>query len=190
MRTRTLLAASAVLLATLTAKADTSYIYTGQNFSSALAPVTTTDSLSGYFTIAGPLAASSVTYVSSDGAPAGALDPSSWSFTDGVTTFNQTNSLFGAELITNSSDSISYWSLSILGPVNGVDQTFFTTSVATANGFYDVINGVGGASVSTTKGTFAVGNPPPATPEPASIALLGTALVGSLTAFRKRNRAR
>jgi hypothetical protein len=83
MRLSLFATAAALCLSSLAARADAVYTYTGQDFTFANAPYTTSDSITGELTFSSPLA------------PDLALQqelPVSYSFSDGVETLTQMNS--------------------------------------------------------------------------------------------------
>ena len=70
-------------------KADYTYTYTGNNFSLVQSPFTSDDGITGYFTVASPLGPN---FASSDIGPVGLNLVTSWSFSNGLQTFDQNNS--------------------------------------------------------------------------------------------------
>ena len=91
------------------ANAQVTYTYTGQDFQSATAPYTTSDSVSGSFTLASALAANF----------SGLVTPSAFSFSDGVDTITNTNYDAAESYLfiqTNGAKQIEYWTVDLLDP--------------------------------------------------------------------------
>src|SRR5664280_1104768 len=87
------------------ANADTIYTYTGYDFTTADAPYTTTDKVTGTIDLAVALV---------DDFGPGAISPVSFSFSDGVQTLTNSNSAIAANVFeTNSAGTIVQWAFEI-----------------------------------------------------------------------------
>lgn len=191
MRIHSLVAAAAMLSASLTAQADTVYTYTGLDFISANGPFTTADSVKGSFTLANPLVGnlSNVNVV-----------PLSFSFNDGVETFSSGTSVgYFPGISTNANGVITQWIITIVA-ADKIDELQVFNEYIAGEGLYDydkaVIEnttdnpyGIGPnvyGATSDGPGTFTSSASSAVTPEPSSIALLGTGLLGIVGVVRKR----
>ncbi len=77
-----LIALGIARLSTASAKADTIYTYTGNDFTTAVAPYTTNDKITGTLTFSSPLDDNLINETE---------DPESFSFSDGVQTLDKEN---------------------------------------------------------------------------------------------------
>jgi hypothetical protein len=179
----------AALLFVIPARADsgsTTYVYTGQPFAGqnengvqvpgGLGPCLC--SLDGSFTTSSPLAPG----IGSDAEDETPVSPTSYSFTDGTTVLNQSNSsLFDFFIETDPTGDVSRWFIEITGN-NGVNfDSVFNTSIGE---FTEEVfsNGQLVQFSEGTPGTWAVA---PQVPEPSTSFLLGFAL---LPLFLLKNR--
>ena len=139
-------------------------------------PLTTSDSLSGSFTSASPLPQNTRIYLST------AL---SYTFTDGVHVLNGTDADFFGYFSTDQTGAITDWSFDVISGA----VAFFSTNKPQNSIAYDSVNiGFSGA-YSTAPGSFAAGALPTATtPEPSSLLLLCTGLLGT-SGFPRRKHA-
>jgi hypothetical protein len=176
-----LIAAAILLLPARAVLAQTTYDYTGNDFTGVDGPFTTSDSVSGSFTVAQALG-DNLSFV--------IIDPTSFSFTDGVDTITNANSNAfddGFEVATNASGEITNWSIDVEGSGPGL----FSILLGNTNGAAQD-GGVDGGSVGFniddpgTWSTAGTGAPVAVTPEPSTLALLGTGVLGLAGAVRRR----
>jgi hypothetical protein len=169
--------------------ADATYYYTGEDFQTAIGEYTTSDSISGWFTVGSPLPDNL-----NDAGDLAEITPTAFSFSDGmqtITNMNASSSEFG--FFTDGSGDILSWNF-------GVFQTFGnrTTGKITSEDifggfeidsvFYPLGNIDPGDNygLNYIPGTWS-GPPPSTTPEPSTLVLLLTGLAG--VAYRKFSRA-
>lgn len=102
------------------ARADIIYSYTGSDFTTATTPYTTSDYVSGSFTLATALG---------DNLSLAVITPSSYSFSDQVQTFSSlsppTDVTF--EISTNASGQITGWFINLENPTSSPNQIFTNT---------------------------------------------------------------
>ena len=176
MKSKKLVVSAALLLGlaclgSTNARADFIYTYTGNDFTSADPPFTTSDSVTGYFVLSTPLGPNlqNVSPI-----------PLSFSFSDGVST------------VTDQSPGASHFFESFDTDGNGVPTEWFINvdasnlSNITLNGSGDMTEKLGlgtptPEAKSNTKGTFVVSE----VPEPASTLMLGSSLL-SLALLRRK----
>lgn len=97
------------------------YKYTGNQFTSATSPYTTSDSVSGMLTLATPLAPNTMNSI---------VTPTSFSFFDGVQTITDTNAsdsvfLFG----TDPTGMITQWQIQVIDPLGEISTGRITGGV-------------------------------------------------------------
>jgi hypothetical protein len=135
--TRTALVTSFLLLTGLqsAARAET-YTYTGNDFESATSPYTTSDFVSGFFTVASPF---------SDSMALASFTPTSYSFSDGVQTFSSASPpSVTFKVGTDPSGNINAWFISLTSGVNIISTATTpnqedqgSTSAGSALNFFD-----------------------------------------------------
>lgn len=192
--------------ATRTVSAEALYLYTGQDYSPTasilsrpatapviLPPYTASDFISGGFDTASPLAANLV---------AATIDPAYFFFEDGVTSTSSGVASSSFVIWTDGNGDIDHWGISIKldsgqiidtvsdprlqfveGYYGGVfDQTFLSP--------YDPEGNAGRGGNIAQPGTWEdiTGSQPAPIPEPATLPLAATGLLGLLTAVRRRVR--
>jgi hypothetical protein len=167
----------------LTASADATYTYTGNDFTSLhFGPYIESDSITASVTLAAPLA---------DGLSLTSVTPISWEFNDGVQTItNSSPSLSGAgfEFGTDASGAIDEWDIQVGTGSTGFD--FIETQNNPIAGVFDQgtndQSGGGGdgqnlndpgiwSEVSTT-----------AVPEPLTLSLFGVGMAGAVVMRRRK----
>jgi len=166
---------------TLPMMADVTYTYTGNDFTSTLGSYTTSDFVSGSFTVATALTA---------GLTEGHITPLSYSFSDGLQTLDNTNSKILFFFIgTNVSGSITSWDISVADPS---DEHFVISTEHDLGGSEDSVqdpDADGQANTTnniTPPGTWMSQVDASPVPEPSSLALLGTGVLGLVGAGRRR----
>ena len=175
-----------IILAALpstSALADTVYTYTGNPFTTSHVGgiYTPSDFISGSFTVATPLAPDS---------PYGAITPESFTFSDGIQTFDASNTpltFFG--VATDDTGNIVGWYISLLS-VDGV------SNLNTGNGYIvgvsdeakiDQAGTIDRVFVFNDPGTWTESSTDPSpVPEPSSIVLFGTGALGLAGSVRRK----
>jgi len=178
-------------LLSLPAFADTTYTYTGNDFTGAGTPYTFSDSVTGWFTVASPLG--NIPILSR-------VDFISFSFTDGVQTITNLNydeTTSAIAVGTDSSGDITSWNI-VAVPITNSAFDLVETRNLTVNNFLVVgdegefnlnIPGGGEGTNLSDPGTWTSSSSDPSpstTPEPSTFALLGTGLLGLAGIARRR----
>ncbi len=178
-------------LLTTSAWADTVYTYTGNPFNlgnepdnTVAPPFTTSDSVSGWFTVATPFGLNMAL---------AQVNSISYSFTDGLNTITtgKATTFFDFEIGTDATGAINVWDVDLgdaafnyvgtdFGPASGgnLDLGIWVDNPFASVGENEEDPGTW--TVSSTDPT------PAATPEPSSIALLGTGALGLAGMLRRR----
>ena len=148
------------------------YTYTGNDFVTVLSPYTTSDFVSGNFTLASPLG---------DNLAFGAITPLTYSFSDGVQTFSSvsppTDVTFEAG--TDASGNITSWFVQPQTGTNIVSTNSSASDFGETPVALGEILGDPGAWVMSGGGTSPV-------PEPGNVALIGVVLAAVVIGARKR----
>jgi len=174
------LALLAALTLPLPLLADTiTYTYSGNDFTKNDSPYTTSDTVTGEFTLSAPLADNLGTSMSLV-----TIDPASFSFSDGVDTLSNANATIRIDIGTNASGAIDEWDISMQngGPPGLEEIVTENFNVFIAD---QAINDLDGADDFNENSPGAWTSSTTVTPEPASLMLVGTALLGTLGFARR-----
>jgi hypothetical protein len=184
-------------LSLTSALADTMYTYTGNPFTGGYGPApgglpqlpfTTSDSVSGWFTVSTPLGHNLLLTP---------ITPSGFSFTDDVTTFTNKDVLGIAtfSIATDANGAISNWAIELLDPdgVTGLETDDECISIYSCQSIEDFgeigpFDAFFEADVFGHQGTWtsSMTTPSTVTPEPRSIVLLGFGALGLVGIILRR----
>jgi hypothetical protein len=176
MKKTPLLLLFATLFFSASAKADTDYTYTGNPFTVFYGSTCGIEcGLSGTFAVANPLSPSTEQTIA----------PSMYDFTDGQNTFTNSNSVIeGFEIETSATGSIDGWDISLYDPT--LNQDYESQSTFGGGSEDYEYNETYYAYNLNDPGTWTETDPPGPTPEPSSLLLLGTGLLGIAFVMRKQ----
>ena len=159
-----------LLLFASSAFANVTYTYTGNYYTSATWPYTTSDRITGYFVVFSALPANSTFLY---------LTPLDYSFTDGY----QSYTTLPVDVATDSAGRISQWRIALGGFGWGTGSFNWGTNQADVGGVYIWPPGWRTASVVGDPGSWVETG---AVPEPTGILLFGTGVLGLFGVVRRR----
>ena len=169
-------------LPSTSALADTVYTYTGNPFTpSPVGIYTSSDFITGSFTVATTLAADS---------PYGAITPESFTFSDGIQTFNSlSTSLAFFAVATDDTGNIVGWYISLTADDHVASLNTSTGNVIGVNdeAKIDQAGTIDRVFARNDPGTWTESSTDPSpVPEPSSIVLFGTGALGLAGSVRRK----
>jgi PEP-CTERM motif len=179
---------SVALLTAGAASADVIYTYTGNDFGggggTVNSPYTTSDKITGTVTLSGALG---------DSLSNSTVSPVAYSFSDGIVTLTSPaccNTSTQTEFVfsTDASGNITHWTVIVQANGNTTEIETTDPSMGTAFDETTAKNVLGAENLSDPPGTWKSATVTTSVPEPASLALLGSGLLG-LAFFYRRKRA-
>jgi hypothetical protein len=159
------------------------YTYTGNDFTQANSPSSTSDFVSGFFTVTAPLG---------DSLSAVSISPSTYSFSDGVQTMTNANSSIDYfDISTDGSGNISGWIIWVYqNGIPGEDYIYTATYIPVLTSEATDV----GLNAATGEGGDNVSDPgrwtesPSPTPEPSSVALMSIGMLALAFVARTETR--
>lgn len=179
MRISSLLTSAALVSASLAAQADTAYLYSGPTFTEVSDPFTTSDSISGSVTFTSPLAAN---------LNEAAFAPS-FTFNDGVDTFTSANTVANSSSFlfsTDASGNITQFEFEVQDLFGSQLAASTSESLSYATSLSSGIESFGANSTSAGSFSSGVSTITSVTPEPSSLGLLATGMLGLMGVAKRR----